>query len=333
MTRGTKAKQTIGSLRLGNNSIHDDEGRVDIFSNRLRETFSEGGNEKFDAQFKNHIDNYISSFSFGVSGFDKPFTISELNSIIEKLKLNTAMGSDGNHNRMIKESHHSFRLLLLSLFNQTVIKQQIPSSWKESRITMIPKKVNNSSDPKDYRPISITSNLAKLAERLVLNRMQIFLKEHHIIARQQSGFRSHRQTKDNLLFLTQKISESIIRKKNVCCVFFDIAAAFDKVWYNGLLFKLIDIKMPDYIISWVRSFLLNRSFSVKLNNYVSKPAPITTGVPQGAVLSPVLFSIFINDVPLNHSKNRKYSLLFADDLVSFFIFKKGAKFKTRYSGT
>ena len=86
----------------------------------------------------------------------------------------------------------------------------------------------NSPNPKDYRPISLTSNLCKLTERFILNRLQQHLSAEKILIKQQSGFRAHRQTKDNIFFLSQKISESLIRKKNVCCVFFDIAAAFDE---------------------------------------------------------------------------------------------------------
>jgi hypothetical protein len=315
----------VGSLKTPDRIVHDDEGRASIFSDRLRDTFSDTNEAKFDANFKTSVDDYINCYKFGTGGFNVPFSIGELNAIFDKLKLHTAMGIDGIHNRMLKETHHPFRLLLLNLVNRTVSEQQVPSAWKSASITMIPKKANNSSDPKDYRPISLTSNMAKLAERLILSRLQSFLKENNIIKNQQSGFRSHRQTRDNLLFLSQKVSESLIRKKNVCCVFFDIAAAFDKVWHNGLLFKLIKINTPDFIITWIKEFLSNRSFSVKINNYSSEPHPISTGVPQGAVLSPVLFSIFINDIPLQHSKNRKYSLLFADDLVSFFIFKKRGK--------
>ena len=123
------------------------------------------------------------------------------------------MERDGVHNKMIKESHHAFRLLLLRQFNETVINQQIPSAWQESSITMIPKKVSSSSDPKDYRPISLTSILAKLAERLVLNRFETFLNDNNIKVKQQSGFRNFRQTRDNLLFLSQKIPESLIEIK------------------------------------------------------------------------------------------------------------------------
>lgn len=135
----------------------------------------------------------------------------------------------------------------------------------------------------------------------------------------QLSYQLRPQLSYNIFFLSQKISETLIRKKNVCCVFFDIAAAFDKVWHNGLLYKLIKINTPVQTLIWIKQFLNNRSFRVKQNSHITKPYKIETGVPQGAVLSPVLFSIFINDIPINNKKNKSYSLLFADDLVSVFI--------------
>ena len=100
---------------------------------------------------------------------------------------------------------------------------------------MIPKKKSNSSDPKDYRPISLTSNLAKLAEKMIAIKLKDFLKQQNIIIKQQSGFRSFRQTKDNLFFISQKIIEQFNRGKKVCGIFFDIASAFDKVWHKGII--------------------------------------------------------------------------------------------------
>ena len=187
---------------------------------------------------------------------------------------------------------------------------------------MIPKKVSNSCNPKDYRPISLTSNLAKLAEKMISRKLKEFLTQNNIIIKQQSGFRNHRQTKDNLLFITQKILEQFNRRKRVLAIFFDIAAAFDKVWHKGLLYKLIKLKVPNYISAWICCFLDSRTFCVQVNKIKSCIFDIETGVPQGAALSPLLFSMYINDIPIMFKKNKDYSLLFADDLVSLNTFKK-----------
>ncbi len=143
-----------------------------------------------------------------------------------------------------------------------------------------------------------------------------------MIIKQQSGFRFKRQTKDNLAFLIQKTQESFSRKKKVAAVFFDISQAFDKVWHCGLIKKLIDHKIPIIYIKWLMEFLKHRLFCVQINSFKTNFEPISVGVPQGAVLSPLLFSLYINDIPILNIKNKSYSLLFADDLVTFFIFKK-----------
>ena len=105
-------------------------------------------------------------------------------------------------------------------------------------------------------------------------------------------------------------------------MFFDIAGAFDKVYHNGLIYKLINYKIPFYIIKILINFLENRKFTVAVGNSMSSEYRITTGTPQGAPLSSILFSIYINDIPLNIQKNCTGSVLFADDLAYFNIYKK-----------
>ena len=143
----------------------------------------------------------------------------------------------------------------------------------------------------------MTSCLGKLCERLVLERINKFLKDKKIIIVQQSGFKKHRQTKDNILFLIQKIQENFKRKKKVLSFFFDISQAFDKVWHAGIIYKLIELKFPLYIIKWLHFYLENRIFCVKVETSSSNFKSINCGVPQGAVLSPTLFSIYINNIP------------------------------------
>jgi hypothetical protein len=182
-------------------------------------------------------------------------------------------------------------------------------SYSKKVTTKANSKNANSNDPKDYRPISLTSNLAKLTEQLMAIKLKQFMKGNSIIIKQQFGFRENRQTKENICFITQKIIEQFNRGKKVCGIFFDIASAFDKVWHCGIIYKLIKLKAPSFIICSLKDFLDKRIFCVKINITFSEINSITAGVPQGAALSPLLFSIFINDIPILYKKNRDYSLM------------------------
>ncbi len=201
---------------------------------------------------------------------------------------------------------------LLDLINLSIV-EGLPDAWKSASITMIPKKENKSSSPANYRPISLTSCVGKLAERVVKNRLYSFTESKNLIVKEQSG------TADNLVSITQKIQECLNRKKKVCGIFFDISQAFDKVWQAGLLFKLICLGVPKYLTRFIKFFLENRKFKVVVNKIASIIYSIFCGVPQGSVFGPLLFLVFIGDIPLANARNLSFSALFADDLASLFI--------------
>ena len=157
-----------------------------------------------------------------------------------------------------------------------------------------------------------------------MTQIQAHLKEKKIIVKQQSGFRSHRQTKDNFFSICQRNIELFNKRKSNCVIFFDISKAFDKIWHEGLIYKLLHHKFDEYLIKWIYEFLYERTFCVKVNDSFSIEYVIETSVPQGGVLSPVLFSIYINDIILtnDNKKNPIHSTLFADDLSASCSAKK-----------
>jgi hypothetical protein len=322
--KGIKTNKNIPTLKKDHQIYEKEDEKANSFAEILKKTFSDQNDEKFNEHHKEKIEQTIKNHDFNKHSYNKKncFSLKELNKIIKKLKNHSSPGQDNIHNLMIKNTSTKFRLIILSLINLTIKKNQLPNNWKSSIITMIPKKGANSSDPKDYRPISLTSCLAKISEKLIALRLKKFLKVNKIIIKQQSGFRNNRQTKDNICFITQKVKEQFNRGKKACGILFDIASAFDKVWHDGLIFKLMKLKIPSYIICWFKEFLNNRHFVVKIGSTLSQINRITAGVPQGAATSPILFSLYINDIPLMHKRNKEYCLLFADDLISLKFFKK-----------
>lgn len=322
-----KSATTIPTLKENNIEYKTDIDKATLFGTKLESTFKDSNDKRFDTKHKKEIINEVSKFinkslDNNSNRENFKFDKNDLDIVLKQLKSKSSPGNDNITNKHLINLSDNFKDLILILFNETLKQGKIPENWKLSTITMIPKKNKNSSNPKDYRPISLLSCLGKLCERLVLIKLSHFIESNKIIIKQQAGFRKNRQTKDNVFVLIQKIAEAFNRKKRVLGFFFDIASAFDKVWHEGLLFKLIQSKIPRSIILWVKSFLTNRAFAVKVNSATSEKLEISAGVPQGAVLSPTLFSLFINDIPKIEKKNSSNSLLFADDLASFFILRK-----------
>ena len=183
----------------------------------MKQTFSLEKEHNFDDEFKKIVENKVYNHDFKKHKYDNKdlFDMKDLNCAIKSLKKKSTCGQDKIHNVMIQNTSQEFRKIILLLINETVKQSNIPHSWKESMISMIPKKQNSSSNPKDYRPISLTSCIAKLAERLILSKIKEFMDKNNIIIKQQSGFRKQRQTRDNFFFLTQKAKESVNRGKKI----------------------------------------------------------------------------------------------------------------------
>lgn len=168
----------------------------------------------------------------------------------------------------------------------------------------------NAHDPTSYRPISLFSVLAKIAEVSIRDRLLNFLDEHQKLIPHQFGFRKQLSTTHQLLRVTEMVAESFTLKMHTGALFLEIAKAFDRVWIKGLAYKLIQLGTPNYLIPLIHSYLSNRTFTVKLSNAFSSPRKILAGTPQGSVLAPLLFNIFINDISQHHTTTLA---LFADD--------------------
>jgi hypothetical protein len=174
---------------------------------------------------------------------------------------------------MLQNTTSEFRKMILKLINLTVNQSKIPQEWKESINNVAKKKIKVVVIRKS---ISLTSCIVKLAGRLILSKIKEFMDSHHLIIKQQSGFRKQRQTRDNIFFLSIKELESLNRRKRMFTFFFDIASALDKVWQNGLVYKLIDSKFPNHLISWIKEFLKNRLFCVRVESVITSKLQVIT---------------------------------------------------------
>jgi hypothetical protein len=298
----SKKQHKISDLIFKDKTIKDDLEKANIFKNQLEETFRNDDHSK-DKEIDNFLTNYFNDKSANIDF--KPITCEEVQSAIKIANTRSATGPDAIHNQMLKNLPLELIKIIIDIFNRCIHEDYYPKCWKISMVSMISKPNTNKLDPNNYRPISIGSCLGKIFERIINNRLYSFVESNKLISFAQSGFRKHRSTKDNITFLTQKVIESFNRKKNVCCLFFDISKAFDKVWWKGLLYKLTQMKTHRYIVNWVKNFLNDRGFKVKINESISSLGKISAGVPQGAIISPLLFNIYINDIPKRDKSNVK----------------------------
>nr|KAG5703189.1 hypothetical protein BaRGS_027354 [Batillaria attramentaria] len=241
-------------------------------------------------------------------------SLAELNDAIRRLKTKKAPGKDGICNEMIKHLGPAARRKLLELFNQSWKTGIFPSAWKEATIIPIRKKEKDPAKKTSYRPISLLSCLGNTLERMINKRLMWHLESNNLITKEKTAFRKNRSTEDQLVYLAQSIENAFQEKKKVVATFIDLSKAFDKVWKDGLLLKLLTAGIAGRMFNWIKSFLCHRTARVKLDSSLSHTVKIREGVPQGAVISPTLFVVFINDISSSLSRHISRAL-HADDFA------------------
>ncbi|KAK7094328.1 hypothetical protein V1264_007968 [Littorina saxatilis] len=240
--------------------------------------------------------------------------MNEIEAAIKQLKPKKAPGPDGVTNEMLKHLGPLAKRTLLKLFNESWKTGTVPAIWKKATIIPIHKKGKEKKNPNSYRPISLLSCLGKLLERVINRRLLYFLEDRNILSPTQTGYRRHRSTEDQLALIAQDIENAFQEKKKVVAVFFDLTKAFDKVWREGLLLKVLESGVSGRMFRWIRGFLHERSARVKLDGHLSHSVKMREGVPQGGVISPTLFLLYINNITTvlpRHVSNT----LHADDLA------------------
>ena len=229
--------------------------------------------------------------------------------ILTSLDTNKAVGPDLIHNKVLKSCASTLTRPLTILFNRSLSEGKFPQIWKNAQVTPIFKK-GNQQKVNNYRPISLLSCIGKVLEICVQKHVLTYLIENDIISQHQSGFLPHHSTIYQLLNIYDDIGSSLDNNTITQAVFFDISKAFDKVWHRGLIAKLQAAGIRGNLLSWFKDYLSNRKQSVVISGQKSSYQPIKAGVPQGSVLGPTLFLVFINDIVRNLKATVK---LFADD--------------------
>ena len=227
------------------------------------------------------------------------------------LKLNTskAPGDDQIHPKILKENAEIISDFLSILFTKSLVKGQLPSDWKAAVVVPLHKK-GNKKKTENYRPVSLTSIVCKILESIIRDKLLWHMDTNNLFTIHQHGFRNSRSCVTQLLEVLEDWTEILDEGSCLDCIYLDFSKAFDTVPHQRLLNKLHNYGIRGKVRTWIENFLENRSQSVKIGNTRSVKANVISGIPQGSILGPILFLIFINDLPEVVQSTVK---LFADD--------------------
>ena len=255
-----------------------------------------------------HTSSRLSSFAI---------TAQEIKDILKALEKNKAQGPDNISVQMIQLCGDDLVVPLQFIFQNIIETSVFPNQWKEANVTPVHKKKDKQT-ASNYRPISLLPIFAKMFERIIFKNLYNYFKANNLITKNQSGFTPGDSGTNQLLSLVHDIHLAFDDSSclEVRSVYLDMSKAFDKVWHEGLLHKLKANGIEEKLIALLTNYLSNRRQRVVINGEMSDWAPICSGVPQGSVLGPLLFLIFINDLEIGILSQIKF---FADDTSLYSI--------------
>ena len=287
-------------------------------SEALAQNFAKvSSNENYAPEFlpqKIRAESNMPNFGTSNSPYNQPFTIDDLSRVLQTVK-DSAPGEDKVHYKMIKNMPICAKEHLVKIFNKFFKESYFPPCWSKSIIIPIAKPGKNPNSPSSYRPIALTSCLCKLFERLLNERLMEFLIMNKVLSPAQSGGQKYRSTMDHLIRLENTIRNAFAVDDHCIAIFFDLERAYDMTWRKGILIDLYNIGMRGLLPKYIAEFLGERRFQVKVGNSTSSEHVQQNGVPQGAVLSVLLFALKINDIVKTLPVNERFVFsLFVDDL-------------------
>ena len=294
-------RNEIGPFNVDGKLIYDGK---DI-CNTLKTEYSSQMSEKSDKENRHIFDEFNED-----DLTDIEFNKKSIEDAISELNENSSGGPDGLPAIFLKKTKESISTPLALLLRKSIDEEKIPEIYKLAYVTPI-HKGGSRLKPEQYRPVSLTSHIMKVFERVIKKKIMVHLIKNNKLNKGQHGFVTGRSTQTQLLAHYNDIYETMMEGKRLDTIFLDFAKAFDKVDHDILLEKVRKHKISGKLGKWIREFLRDRKFRVTANNCISEEADVVSGVPQGTVLAALLFLIMISDI----DEKVKFCIVrsFADD--------------------
>lgn len=319
-TNKTKETWKIINCRLGRNKVHNE---IELSSNNIVITDPGKLTDMFGSHFSTIV-HYKLHCHFGQNislpctlpniipqtFFFSPVTESELKNIFNKLKNKNCTGNDGLSFKMLKQIQDSILDPLKYLINYSIESGLFPNILKISHVIPLLKN-GDPLDIENYRIITLVSSLSKIMERVIYDQMSVFIEKYKILTPCQHGFREGKSVESASIHLLDTIYTNIDKGNYVVVLQFDLSKAFDTLDINYIVSKLFNLGIRGNILEWLHSYLINRKIIVKIGTHFSDEYNVSLGVPQGSVLGPLLFILYVNDLP-NYIKSGIVTM-FADD--------------------
>jgi len=302
----SKVSSTIGPLEVNGTTLGEDSEMVEELSKQFKSVFTL-------EDMTNLPTIHHSSVTWDLTN-DVDFIDSDVvYNHIRKIKQNKAAGPDEIYARVLRETEKELAFPLSIIFCRSVSHNEIPTDWKRANVVPIFKK-GERGKVENYRPISLTSLVCKVLESIIKDRIVSYLEGSRLIQNTQHGFRKGRSCLTNLLDFLNFATEQFDQGNQVDVAYLDFSKAFDKVPHKRLMIQLQSHGIAGSILKWIELWLSDRQQRVMLNGTKSSWQNVLSGVPQGSVLGPLLFIIFVNNIESGLSSK---VLKFADDLKVF----------------
>lgn len=315
--KNRKHKTVPPLLDKDNPRLYNDSDKAAALANHFRKTH-DNPLARSDLVFTCCVNECVRKYLASPSD-NARITVSskEVHAVVKALKNGKSPGPDNLPSIAIKNFSQQGYHILTEIFNACLNIYYFPKCWKVSCTVPVHKPGKDPTDRTSYRPIALLSVLSKVFERIINIKINEIVIVNDILPNQQFGFRKSHSTTHALTLLYGSIKTGFKKKETTGVLSFDIEKAFDRVWHNGLIYKLIKLNFPRPIVCIVNSFLNDRHFYVRVGGGVSDLKDAPWGVPQGSALSPSLYNLFIYDIPTQLPGDNTNLMLYADDTLIY----------------